>query len=86
MYPAGTAANHPAADDLREWATKGCPVYTGPVWTEKQLKAAIERVPHLSAMKPEAMRAFREEVAEKVGKNQVRIFLGMTLDLTLQNS
>ena len=73
MYPAGTAANHPAADDLREWATKGCPVDTGPVWTEEQLRAAIERGPHLSAMKPEAMRAFREEVAEKVGKNQVRI-------------
>ena len=43
------------------------------MWTEEQLKAAIERGPHLSAMKPAAMKAFREEVAEKVGKNQVRI-------------
>ena len=43
------------------------------MWTEEQIRAAMERGPHLSAMKPEAMRAFREEVAEKIKKNQVRI-------------
>ena len=54
--------------------------------TEEQIKAAIERGPHLSAMKPAAMRAFREEFAKKVGKNQVRILsLGMMLNLTLQS-
>ena len=35
MYPAGAAANHPAAATLRQWATKGCPVETGPAWTEE---------------------------------------------------
>ena len=29
MYPAGAAANHPAAATLQQWATKGCPVDTG---------------------------------------------------------
>ena len=33
MYPAGAAANHPAAAELQKWATDGCPVDTGPRWT-----------------------------------------------------
>ena len=33
MYPTGAAANHPAAASLRQWATEGCPVDTGPQWT-----------------------------------------------------
>ena len=73
MYPAGAAANHPAAATLRQWATTGYPVNTGLPWTEEQIKATIERGPHLSAMKPEAMQAFKDEVTKKLGKNQVRI-------------
>ena len=42
-------------------------------WTDEQIKAAIERGPHLSAMKPEAMQAFTKEVTEKLKKNQVKI-------------
>ena len=73
MYPAGAAVNHPAAPELRKWATEGCPVDTGPKWTPEQIQAALERGPHLSVMKPDAMRAFREEVASKMEKDQVKI-------------
>ena len=73
MYPAGAAANHPAAPELRRWVTEGCPVDTGPRWTMEQIKTALERGPHLSAMKPDAMRAFKDEVASKLENNQVRI-------------
>ena len=73
MYPTGAAAGHPAAESLRKWATQGCPVDTGPRWTLTQIQAALRRGPHLSAMKPEAMRAFREEVASKLEQKQVKI-------------
>ena len=73
MYPAGTAAVHSAAAELKKWATEGCPVDTGPQWTVDQIKAALQRGPHLSAMKPEAMAAFREEVASKLEQKQVKI-------------
>ena len=73
MYPVGTAAAHPAAADLKKWATEGCPVDTGPQWTREQINAALERGPHLSDLKPEAMEAFQEEVASKLEQKQVRI-------------
>ena len=38
-----------------------------------QIEAALRRGPHLSAMKPEAMKAFKEEVASKLKQKQVRI-------------
>ena len=46
---------------------------TGPQWTVDQIRAALQRGPHLSAMKPEAMAAFREEVASKLEQKQVKI-------------
>jgi len=73
MYPTGAAANHPAAPALREWAVKGCPVNTGAQWTKDQIVAALERGPHMSALEPEAMQAFRDEVVEKVKLGQARI-------------
>ena len=61
---------------MRKWAIDGCPVDTGPRWTTEQIQAALKRGPHLSAMKPDAMRAFKEEVASKVEKNKVEIIMG----------
>ena len=38
-----------------------------------QIKAALRRGLHLSAMKPAAMKAFKDEVASKLKQKQVRI-------------
>ena len=34
MAPSGEALKHPAAGMLLEFATKGCPVDTGPKWSK----------------------------------------------------
>lgn len=41
MRPQGGALRHPAADNLLEYATKGCPVDCGRDWTREEIKAAI---------------------------------------------
>ncbi|EJK76910.1 hypothetical protein THAOC_01298, partial [Thalassiosira oceanica] len=73
MYPTGAAATHPAADELKKWAMDGCPVDAGPPWSTEQIQKAIERGPHISALAPDAMQAFREEVTKKVEQGQVKI-------------
>ena len=73
MYPTGAAATHPAAEDLRQWAEHGCPVDTGRQWTPEQIKAALERGPHMSALAPEAMQAFREEVVQKIAQGHAKV-------------
>ena len=73
MCPRGLALNHPAADHLLEYASKGCPTHTGAPWTIDQMRAAIERGPHVSALVPEAMAQLDDEVREKVLKGQARI-------------
>ena len=73
MYPTGAAATHPAAEDLRQWAEHGCPVDTGRQWTPEQIKAALERGPHMSALAPEAMQAFRKEVVQKIAQGHAKV-------------
>ena len=73
MYPRGRALHHPAAALLTEWATYGCPAYTGGEWSREQMQAAIDRGPHQSAMTPEALAHFKEEVEEKVRLGQARL-------------
>ncbi len=73
MCPRGLALSHPAADHLLQYASKGCPVHTGTPWTIDQMRAAIERGPHISALVPDAMAQLDEEVKEKVQKGQARI-------------
>ncbi|EJK43806.1 hypothetical protein THAOC_37711 [Thalassiosira oceanica] len=73
MYPTGAAATHPAADELKKWAIDGCPVDAGPPWSTEQIQKAIERGPHISALAPDAMQAFRDEVTKKVEQGQVMI-------------
>jgi hypothetical protein len=73
MCPRGLALTHPAAEHLLEYASKGCPTHTGAPWTIDQMRAAIERGPHVSALVPEAMAQLDDEVKEKVLKGQARI-------------
>ena len=73
MCPSGLARLHPAGDMLDEWAQFGCPTMTGNPWTIAEMQAAIDRGPHKSAMTPEAIQHFAQEVHEKLKSKQARI-------------
>jgi hypothetical protein len=73
MCPAGLAMSHPAADTLVEWATFGCPTKTGQPWKRADLDEAIARGPHQSALTPEAIKHFAEEIRAKVRTNQAQV-------------
>ena len=73
MCPRRLALHHPAATILLQYATTGCPTNTGTPWTVEQMKAAIDRGPHVSALAQDAMDQFDTEIAEKVLNGQARI-------------
>ena len=75
MFPSGEALQHPAAELLLEYATKGCPVNTGKEWTLDQLEAAIARGPHSSALVLEAIEQHTAELQDKIEKGQARVVL-----------
>ena len=75
MAPQGLALKHEAADILRDWEQFGCPTATGKDWTINEIRAAIDRGPHKSALEPDAIKHFAEEVADKVAKGQARVVL-----------
>ena len=75
MSPQGLALRHEAADTLTDWARFGCPTCTGRDWTLAEIEAAIARGPHQSALDPEAIANFAEEVTTKVNKGQARVVL-----------
>ena len=56
-----------------DWAMFGCPTKTGQPWTQADLKEAIARGPHQSALTPEAIKHFAQEIKEKVRTNQARV-------------
>ena len=66
MHPRKQALDHEAAEMLLDWAENGCPVDTGPDWSIEQIKVALERGPHLSALSPAAIKFLSEEATEKV--------------------
>ncbi len=75
MAPQGLALNHEAAGLLADWEQFGCPTRTGRDWTLNKIQAAINRGPHKSALEPNAIAHFAEEVADKVAKGQAQVFL-----------
>jgi hypothetical protein len=68
MQPQPLADVHPFAPTLHEWQ-QGIKVNCGPEWDPATIKAAVERGPHPSAMTPEAIALFREDIGyqEKAG-------------------
>ena len=60
---------------LAKHAKGGCPVDTGNNWTLKQITSEVERGPHVSAMRPDAMKYSQQEAAEKVQGGFAKIFL-----------
>ena len=75
MAPQGLALQHEAADLLTDWEKFGCPTQTGRDWSLAEIQAAIDRGPHKSALEPDAIAHFAEEVADKVAKGQARVVL-----------
>jgi hypothetical protein len=75
MAPQGLALKHEAADLLSDWEQFGCPTQTGCNWTLEEIQAAIDRGPHKSALEPDAIAHYKEEVRDKVAKGQARVVL-----------
>ena len=75
MAPQGLAQKYEAAQLLANWEKFGCPTQTGRNWTVEEIQAAIDRGPHKSALEPDAIAHFAEEVADKVAKGQARVVL-----------
>ena len=73
MAPQGLALKHEAANIIREWEHFGCPTAAGWDWTLAEIQAAIDLGPHKLALKPDAIKHFAEEVADKVAKGQARV-------------
>ena len=73
MCPTGVALHHPAAPILLKYASGGCPTLTGQPWTPRQMQAAIDNGPHISAMVPAAMKQLDEEIREKVKNGQAKL-------------
>jgi hypothetical protein len=71
----GLALRHEAADTLADWARFGCPTCTGWDWTLAEIDAAIARGLHQSALDPEAIAHFEEEVTTKLTKGQAHVVL-----------
>jgi hypothetical protein len=75
MAPQGLALKHKAAELLFVWEQFGCPTQTGHGWTLKEIQAAIDRGPHKSALEPDTIIHFEEEVRDKVAKRQAHVVL-----------
>ncbi len=65
MAPQGLAQKHKAADLLADWEKFGCPTQTGCNWMLEEIQAAINRRPHKSALEPNIIAHFAEEVVDK---------------------
>ena len=73
MCPSGLALHHPAAPKLLQYATRGCPAYTGANWTIQQMRTMLERGPHPSAHTKAAVDYFQAEIADKVRRGKAKI-------------
>jgi len=59
-------SHHLAYTTLFHYATKGCPVNCGELWSKEHLEVAIQRGPHISAKSPEAAACLHQEAFKKV--------------------
>ena len=65
VVPRWRANLHPAAGLLKEYAQRGCPLSVGGNWTLEELKATVEKGPHVSALEPDAIDQMQVEAREK---------------------
>ena len=66
LQPSPIATNcHPFGPVLDDWK-HGVPVDCGPDWSAEHINVAIQRGPHRSALTPEALQVFEEDIAYQV--------------------
>jgi hypothetical protein len=73
MCPLGLALMHPAAETLKHYSQMGCPTHTGRDWTPEQIREAVHRGSHKSALTPEAIAHFKEVVDVKIACSQAKV-------------
>lgn len=73
MQPQEVAKAHPFGPTLEDYAMNGVPVDCGEDWTREQIIAAVERGPHVSVLRPEAIALFQEDIAYQVAAGFCRI-------------
>lgn len=59
MHPHDRVLNHLAAEELLQYATKGCPVYRERNWTILEMQMAINNGTHVSAESETVRQAIR---------------------------
>ena len=64
MQPQDVARAHEFGPTLDEYSVKGVPVDCGGNWTRETIDAAIARGPHQSALTPEALELFQDDVVD----------------------
>ena len=62
MQLVGLSLEHPAAETLFKYASKGFPARTGRPWPRDQMEEAIEHGPQKLALKQEAMEILAKDV------------------------
>ena len=74
MRPRAGALRHPAAEDLLEYASKGCPVNYGRDWTREEIEAAILNENSKTVeIDTEAAECIRRETFQKIKERHVRL-------------
>lgn len=73
VLPQIEACQHVAALLLQSYADHGCPADCSPDWSVDHIIAAIEKGPHASALKPDAIEALHVEMPDKVKNGYAKI-------------
>ena len=73
VMPRHQALDHAAAPLIKSYATQGCPTDCGPDWSKDHIIAAIEKGPHASALKPDALKALHDETWDKVKNGYAKV-------------
>ena len=68
MHPRHKALRHPAAEELLQYASTGCPLDCGQDWTISQMEAAILKGSHTSAESPDARYVLHTEALECIAE------------------
>lgn len=64
---------HPAGPLLLHYAREGCPVDVGRPWSKDEIMTAARRVPHKSALEPDAIDMMHAEVKDKIKEGFVEM-------------
>ena len=65
MQPSKISEVHPFDETLRAWQ-QGVPVDCGENWSRQAIEEAVARGPHPSALTPDALQLFQEDIAYQV--------------------